>query len=616
MSELHTRSLSVDQLVANDWNPNQMSEEEFAELVAEVRHLGRLPKPLVVRPAGDRYVLVDGEHAWRAAQVVNLEQVACEVIDADDFEAMRQTYKRNQHGTHNPVLLGRMFKRMLEERGLSRRALAEETDVSEGTVRNMLLYAKASELAGESEEVVRDVVRNDYAPAYIRDNDHRPAIGTLSVSQVRLYLALPTPIGDSWLKAGADVRLLQETSAEVRQPGQRGRQVVYVDEDAFQQLVDAGLGSLYTGAHGFQAATELGLELLAWRSALASHLHDDVDAYLKPVAALLRNYSVSPDEVLHFLPLRQDGRWQLSCPIPPERWATILSEAIDNKHFVWSRLRTGVKLALKELDAWDEDLGDYENTEKLDPETRLALHDAPDFIRDAKISVRDKVGLAQATFPGASEEELLEVKQAAIPMLEAKHKLMAEGFGYVDAEGRGVGPMEGGRPLWGITPDKIVTGYCKKRREEQEREERKALFASRDQLVAAVAEQLASSVMGPWHERPATAADIEELKRQAEDPDSVTLEVGDSISERTPLRAKDGRNADELLFERLAELPWPELVLLACVVTGEGDPGEVWLRAVDGRDPATRGRRRQSLRDRERLAELAAKFRRMEARIR
>ncbi len=109
--------LPTERLSANDYNPNHMSDEAFAELVAEVRHLGRLPKPVVVRPNGDGYMIVDGEHGWRAALETGLTDVPCEVIDADDFESMRQTYKRNQHGTHDPVRLGRMFRQMTEARG-------------------------------------------------------------------------------------------------------------------------------------------------------------------------------------------------------------------------------------------------------------------------------------------------------------------------------------------------------------------------------------------------------------------------------------------------------------------------------------------------------------------
>ena len=136
-------TLPISALEPNDYNPNQMSDERFAELVEEVKHLGRLPKPVVVRTNGDgKYTIVDGEHGWRAAREAGLSEVAAEVVEADDFEARRQTYKRNQHGEHDPVLLGRMFRQMMDERGLSQRALAKKIAVSEGTIRNALLYAE------------------------------------------------------------------------------------------------------------------------------------------------------------------------------------------------------------------------------------------------------------------------------------------------------------------------------------------------------------------------------------------------------------------------------------------------------------------------------------------
>ena len=175
---------------------NRMVDERFAELVEEVRHLGRLPKPVVARPNGDgQYVIVDGEHGWRAAQEVGLAEIAVEVVEADDFEARRQTYKRNQHGEHDPVLLGRMFRQMMNERGLSQRALAKEITVSEGTVRNVLLFAEAAEL------------RNSYAPD--RDDAETVAeISGYSIRQLRAYCALPDEIRNYWLRDGADLNFL------------------------------------------------------------------------------------------------------------------------------------------------------------------------------------------------------------------------------------------------------------------------------------------------------------------------------------------------------------------------------------------------------------------------
>ena len=184
MKSPRSQLLPASRLHPNDYNPNRMTDSEFNELLAEVRHLGHLPKPVVVRPNGDGFTIIDGEHGWRAATEIGLAEVPCEVIEADDFEAMRQTYKRNQHGTHCPVLLGRMFRAMMADRELSIRALAQEMTVSEGTIRNALEYDQATGL------------RNSYA------------FDQLSLRQVRFYNRLPRKVADLWLDGGADLKAI------------------------------------------------------------------------------------------------------------------------------------------------------------------------------------------------------------------------------------------------------------------------------------------------------------------------------------------------------------------------------------------------------------------------
>lgn len=178
------QTISVNALVANDYNPNEMTDEEFQECKREITHLGTLPKPVVVRPKDSVYVIVDGEHNWRAAKELGFTTVPCEVLKLDDVEAMRQSYKRNMHGKFNPVKLGKMFERALEQTSLSQRVLADQYEISEGTVRNALAYSEAARL------------RNSYA------------FEKLPVRQLRLYLTLPPIIRDKWLDAGADSKLL------------------------------------------------------------------------------------------------------------------------------------------------------------------------------------------------------------------------------------------------------------------------------------------------------------------------------------------------------------------------------------------------------------------------
>lgn len=185
---MNIQNLPIEQLQPNDYNPNVMTDDEFEEFTAEVKHLGKLPKPVVVRPNGTGYVIIDGEHAWRAAQEVGLDNVPCEIIQADDFEAMRQTYKRNQHGTHNPLKQGYLFKRMMAERGLSQRQLADEMEISEGTVRNSFAYVEAAELRNSCA---------DYAD-YRRENYLR-VIEDLSVRVIHTLNRLPRQLADLWM---------------------------------------------------------------------------------------------------------------------------------------------------------------------------------------------------------------------------------------------------------------------------------------------------------------------------------------------------------------------------------------------------------------------------------
>jgi ParB/RepB/Spo0J family partition protein len=188
--------IPIDRLRPSRWNPNVMTAEQEAELLKEIRRLGRPPKPIVVRARGKRYEIVDGEHAWKAARACELQEVPCEIIDADDFEAQRQALTRNRHGENDPVKLGRLFQRMMQQRSLSQRGLGTEIDLSEGTIRNFVMYAEAATL------------RNSYAREHAegRQVSADAEIAPLSVRQVRAYIELPEDQRDEWLDAGANIQ--------------------------------------------------------------------------------------------------------------------------------------------------------------------------------------------------------------------------------------------------------------------------------------------------------------------------------------------------------------------------------------------------------------------------
>ncbi len=553
---VEVRKLPTDRLRPNNYNPNRMTGVEFAELVEEVRHLGRLPKPVIVRPTEGGYTVVDGEHGWRAAREAGLPEIPCEVIEADDFEAMRQTYKRNQHGTHDRVALGRMFRRMMEERGISNRELAKEIHVSEGTIRNALLFAEAAEL------------RNGYALSRGQEDWSHGSdwhFKALTIRQARLYIALPESVRDRWLNAGC--------------PDEWGlpENVVWehLEDLAYyaNELAEAGIAKLFErGTWGDSA--KMAYELWEWRNNHRRLIGEDVDAYIRPVVEI-HPKSPTPVEILGRLPMR-DGKPFLT----PEEWTEAVRVAWDKGEKVYELLgmfRDIGKLKAAETGVPEEDLED----------PRVALmklevqRDAPDFIRNADIPLRAKHFLtkqadryfdARARIDASelSDEERLQVKRATVQYLDKEHRrYREEDERYREARANfektlselppktamkaimgGLGP----RPPRGVESTEKAWQHGirahyeaqKQADEERRRAEAAAILEEDEKIIEAVVGKLTGAA-----------------------PKTFDQEV-------------NGKAAAQILEQRLRALPRPELVLMAVVLLRA--PVGSWLEAVRKED--------------------------------
>ena len=167
-------TIPVDQIVSNSYNPNEMTDEQFSELVEQTRRSGHVFKPIVVRRDNDRFIIVDGEHTWLAAKDVGLAEVECEVMDISELEAMRQMLVRNLHGEHDPVQEARVYQRMMALGKLSNRQLAKQVSKSEAGIRNTLKYLDALE---------------EYQPA--EGENPEEVVGKLTMKQIELFLKIP-----------------------------------------------------------------------------------------------------------------------------------------------------------------------------------------------------------------------------------------------------------------------------------------------------------------------------------------------------------------------------------------------------------------------------------------
>ena len=527
--EKHVRAvmISTSQLSANKYNPNEMTETEFSEFVAEVRHLGRLPKPVVVRRDGDGYVIVDGEHAWRAATEVGLEHVPCEIIEADDFEAMRQTYKRNQHGTHDPVRLGRMFQSMIDSRSLSVRALAKEIAVSEGTIRNALVYAEAAEL------------RNSYAPP---DSDDESDVGdslisNLSIREVRAYVSLPGPVRDIWLVAGGSLKVLHAAlrprlkMSSVDEEVYRRSEFEYKD---VQVLVDSGLASTIRPGE-FVQSTHRAFQLWQYREDYGRHF-PRIDDYLRQVAKL-----GLPADVFQDLPCHATGNG-IEGFIPADEWGQTLAdcdERADNRAELNAMMVASVRRYFRK--------NNIDFHDAADPRVGLLLdvvNDAPDFIRDSTLSLSDKYTLATLT-ADAPDDVVLVAKQATVRRLAYRDAVLSGEADVLQELDEATGAM-----VKAECRSRDVEGMFQGDLEEEQHDrfyqERDELFEDRRKLVERMVEKATQ-----WHA--IRTAKIE------------------------------GRDGPSVFRERLSQLPEPEFLMLASYMVFDGfcAPSR-WVTALGG----------------------------------
>lgn len=424
--------LAADALRPNDYNPNEMTPDEFAELVAEVRHLGRLPKPVVVRPNGAGFVIVDGEHSYRAALEAGLTEIPCEVIEADDFEAMRQTYKRNQHGQHNPVLQGAMFSRMMAAGNLSQRELAKAVELSEGTVRNSLEYVKALQAlpaildalppgCRNTDEFPDGAVRSGYAlfaavgvestPDNLR-NGYATMIAGLTARQVRLLNKLPPLIAGAWLESGADIRALY---ASVGDPSDwlTAQQLDFYQNPTTVTLFARALrrGDWLRNAADF---LKLRRRVMNWRAEVRAYTYGSftVEELLPYFSRYWDRTWYVRDEYMFksaFGEIIDTSGHPAKLLLTPEEWEEVFAEQekLGGSHIDFdNRLKARV---------FDK-TGSVNDDGPADVKTRLLrhqiAHNAPDFIKHSKLNnLAEQEALWKADGPEWKKRELAELER-------------------------------------------------------------------------------------------------------------------------------------------------------------------------------------------------------------
>lgn len=139
-------------------NPNQprrrFDEEALQALADSVAEKGVL-QPVLVRPvAGGRYELVAGERRWRAAGLAGLESVPAIVEERDDASSLEAAIVENMaRADLNPVEEARAVAALVEELGLTKKAVGRSVGRSRSAISNLL---RLLELPDEALELLEE----------------------------------------------------------------------------------------------------------------------------------------------------------------------------------------------------------------------------------------------------------------------------------------------------------------------------------------------------------------------------------------------------------------------------------------------------------------------------
>jgi len=119
--------LPLSSLKENRWNPNVMTEEEFNDLVENMKKVG--PEgidPIHIRKVEDGYEIVDGAHRFRAAKQLGWDSIRSWVHEMDESEARVFNYEKNRlRGRLDPFKEAELFRWEMD-RGLSDEQIAKK----------------------------------------------------------------------------------------------------------------------------------------------------------------------------------------------------------------------------------------------------------------------------------------------------------------------------------------------------------------------------------------------------------------------------------------------------------------------------------------------------------
>src|SRR5690606_12651794 len=112
---MNLKTIKLTEIVANPNQPRKHFDEQALQEIAEPIKKDGLQEPILVRPKGDKYEIVQGERRYRAHKLAGLETIQAKVKEVDDEDAFHLAVIENiQREQLTPIEEARAFARYVE----------------------------------------------------------------------------------------------------------------------------------------------------------------------------------------------------------------------------------------------------------------------------------------------------------------------------------------------------------------------------------------------------------------------------------------------------------------------------------------------------------------------
>lgn len=144
ITERETESSEIKEIMLADIVPNpgqprrEFDREKLQELADSIREHGLL-QPILVKPEGNRYIIIAGERRFRATQLAGTDRINCIVRDCTEQEMTEKALIENiQRADLSPVEEGLAYARLIQDYRLTQEQVAKRVGKGRPTVANLL----------------------------------------------------------------------------------------------------------------------------------------------------------------------------------------------------------------------------------------------------------------------------------------------------------------------------------------------------------------------------------------------------------------------------------------------------------------------------------------------